>query len=296
MEYKQLMTFHKAAEKLNFTHTAEQLNFAQSSVTAHIKSLEDELGVQLFDRLGKSLALTDAGKKLQIYANQILSLTNEAKKAVMSGKEPSGTLVIGATESLCTYRLPPILSSFRHRYPKVRFHFSPGTSDRDILRQLEKGSLDAAILMDVDLIPSLFIIEKLKKEVINVVASPDHPLFRKETVNPADLFEESLLLTEKNCSYRRQFDQDFLSCGLIPEHIFEFASVEAMKQCVMAGLGVAVLPKITVKREIKNGEIRVLPWGGTPLFVHSHLVWHKDKWLSPALTAFLNLTRETLKE
>ncbi|MDD9148534.1 LysR family transcriptional regulator [Sporolactobacillus sp. CQH2019] len=296
MEIKQLITFQKAAEKLNFTHTAEQLNFAQSSVTAHIKSLEDELGVQLFDRLGKSLALTDAGRKLQIYANQILSLTNEARKAVMSEKEPSGTLVIGATESLCTYRLPPILSDFRHRYPKVRFHFSPGISDRDILDRLEKGSLDAAILMDVDLIPDVFVIEKLKKETIGVVAAPDHPLFRKKTVVPADLYEESLLLTEKNCSYRRQFDRDFSNCGLVPEHVFEFASVEAIKQCVIAGLGIAVLPEITFRKELGNGEIALLPWGGTPLSVHSHLVRHKDKWLSPALAAFLNLTRESLKD
>ncbi|MBP3041050.1 LysR family transcriptional regulator [Bacillaceae bacterium Marseille-Q3522] len=296
MEYKQLTTFQKAAELLNFTHTAEQLNFAQSSVTAHIKALEDELGVQLFDRLGKSLALTDAGRKLLFYANQILSLTAEAKKAVAVEKEPSGTLVIGATESLCTYRLPKILATFRQQYPKVHFHFSPGISDKDILQQLEKGNLDAAILMDADLVPDVFLVEKLKKEAILVVASPSHPLTTKQSVSPEDLFRESLLLTEKNCSYRRRFDHDFFRYGLSPEHIFEFAGVEAMKQCVIAGLGIAVLPEMTVKKEVEEGTIKVLPWQESQLYVHAHLVRHKDKWLSPALAAFMELTREFLKE
>lgn len=296
MEFKQLITFQTAAEKLNFTHTAEALNFAQSSVTAHIKSLENELGVQLFDRLGKRIVLTGAGQTLKTYADKILSLAEEAGKAARAGKEPSGTLVIGASESLCTYRLPPVLSRFRRLFPKVQFRFSPGISDKDIYRQLEKGKLDAAILMDVGLVPETFVIERLSKEPITVIAAPDHDLFAKSSVTPADLYNESLLLTEKECNYRRLFDHSFVENGLQPSHVFEFSSVEAMKQCVMAGLGVAVLPKMTVQKEIETGLIKELPWREAPMHVYSHLVWHKDKWISPALAAFLKLTRQALKK
>ncbi|KHD85307.1 LysR family transcriptional regulator [Heyndrickxia ginsengihumi] len=294
MDYKHLETFQIAANKLNFTKTAEALNFAQSSVTAHIKALETELDVQLFDRLGRTLALTDAGRKLLFYANQILSLTEEAKKAIIAEKENAGTLVIGAAESLCTYRLPPILTTFKQRFPKVQFQFSPGTSDREILQQLEKGNLDAAILMNIEQVPDAFITEKLRREEINVVASPNHPLFHREFVSAADLSSESLLLTEKNCSYRRSFDNEFAAHGFHQQQVFEFASVEAMKQCVISGLGVAVLPKMTIQKELTEGTIQILPWKGNPLYIHSYLVWHKNKWMSPILSAFLDLTRKAL--
>ncbi|MDF2910587.1 MAG: LysR family transcriptional regulator [Sporolactobacillus laevolacticus] len=296
MEFKQLVTFQRAAEQLNFTRTAEQLNFAQSSVTAHIKALEDEFGVPLFDRLGKTLVLTEAGRKLQRYTNRILALTSEAQRAIAVDKEPTGTLVIGAIESLCTYRLPPVLSAFKRQCPKVQFQFSPGVSDKDILDQLIKGKLDAAVLMDACASPDLFMIESLREESSCIVASPEHLLSMKDWVSPEDLYQESLLLTEKDCSYRRKFDAVFSSRGLRTEHIFEFASVEAIKQCVMAGLGVAVLPEMTVKKEISEGSIKLLPWTGNPINVHSQLVWPKDKWVSPALSVFLELTQQYLKE
>ena len=109
MELKPLQTFKILADELNFTRTAERLNYAQSSVTAQIQGLEQELGVPLFERLGRRIRLTEAGTRLLRYADEILRLTDEALLAVPGQGEPSGTLTIGAVESLCTYRLAPIL-------------------------------------------------------------------------------------------------------------------------------------------------------------------------------------------
>lgn len=295
MEIKQLMTFQKAAEQLNFTRTAEQLNFAQSSVTGHIKSLEDELGVPLFDRLGKSLKLTEAGRTLLHYANRIIRLTSEAGQAISEEKGPAGLLVIGTSESLCTYRLPPVLSAFSHRYPKVRFHFLPDTSDRDIIKLLAGGKMDAAVLMDAGNDLRLFNICPLQREKIVLVASADHQLATLRSVGPEELYKEPLLLTEKDCSYRRNLDRILSSNQLIPEQVSEFASVEAIKQCVISGLGVAALPEMTVHKEILDGTIKVLPWTGDPMHIQPCMVWLKDKWVSPALSAFLTLTQQHLQ-
>lgn len=106
MELKQLITFITAAEHVNFTLTAKMLNYAQSSVTSQIKSLEEEIGTPLFERLGKRLILTEAGKTFKSYAQKIIALTEEAKMATNQVRETTGTLKIGATESQCTYRLP----------------------------------------------------------------------------------------------------------------------------------------------------------------------------------------------
>ncbi|MFX3617121.1 MAG: LysR family transcriptional regulator [Sporolactobacillus sp.] len=296
MEIKQLITFQKAAEQLNFTRTAEHLSFAQSSVTAHIKALEAEFGVPLFDRLGKHLKLTEAGETMKRYADRILALSAEAEKVITLDKEPSGVLVIGASESLCTYRLPPILSAFRHHYPKVRFHFFPGTSDEEIIQQLVKGKLDAAIVMDSGQTTDLLQIEKLKKERILLVAAMDNPLSALDKVEPKDIAKEALLLTEKGCNYRQNLDQMFTNHRINPAFISEFASVEAIKQCVLSGLGVAVLPEMTIKKELENGLMKMLPCAGYPMYIHSRLLRLRDRWVSPALAAFLQLTRSGLMD
>lgn len=124
MEIKQLITYKTAAENLNFTLTARMLNFAQSSVTAQIKALEAELGTPLFERLGKRLVLTEAGRQFKLYADKMIILTEEAKMVVRGDKEPAGTLIIGAQESQCTYRLPPILKKFKDQFPHVRLVFN----------------------------------------------------------------------------------------------------------------------------------------------------------------------------
>lgn len=127
MEIRQLKTFQVAAATLNFSGTAETLNYAQSTVSSQIGALEQELGVQLFDRIGKSVLLTTAGQTLLDYTQQILKLADEAQQVVAGSDIPAGTLTIGAPESLCVYRLPPVLRRFREEYPQVTIALQPGS-------------------------------------------------------------------------------------------------------------------------------------------------------------------------
>src|SRR5664279_98355 len=120
MDLRQLKTFQTVAATASFTRAAERLDYAQSSVTAQVRALEDEFGVRLFDRLGRRVALTEAGARLLDYADRMLSLAEEAHLAVADLSEPSGQLIIAAPETLSSYRLPPLLKQFRAQFPRVR--------------------------------------------------------------------------------------------------------------------------------------------------------------------------------
>ncbi|MBU8880162.1 LysR family transcriptional regulator [Bacillus sp. FJAT-29790] len=290
MEIKQLITFKNAAENLNFTQTAKILNFAQSSVTAQIKALEGEIGKPLFERLGKRLVLTEAGHHFKIYAEKMIRLSEEAIIAANGEEEPTGTLTIGAQESQCTYRLPPILKEFKAKFPNIKLVFKPAHSDEMARKQLMEGLLDVAFIMDHSKPEDSLRIEQLIKEELKLVASPNH---LKLVISPVDLKHETLLLTETGCSYRNIFEDSFKSVGVYPLDKIEFGSIEAIKQCVIAGLGIALLPEMVVEKDIKEGRMKELSWKapGSPLF--TQIAWHKDKWMTPPLEEFINLTRKT---
>jgi DNA-binding transcriptional LysR family regulator len=295
VEIKQLITFKTAAENLNFTQTAKMLSFAQSSVTAQIKSLEVELGAPLFERLGKRLILTEAGRQFKLYADKMIILTEEAKMVVSGDKETAGTLIIGAQESQCTYRLPPILKKFKDQFPQVKLIFKPAHSDEIAREQLVEGLLDISFIMDKSRPGEALRVESLVQEQFMMVASPDHSLLSKSVVTPKDLEHETLLLTETGCSYRTIFEESFHAAEVYPKNKFEFVSVEAIKQCVISGLGIAILPAMAVETDIKTGKMKELAWKNTTSPIFTQIAWHKDKWMTPPLEAFIELTHTVFK-
>ncbi|WP_054950205.1 LysR family transcriptional regulator [Numidum massiliense] len=295
MDIKQLLTFKIASENLNFTHTAKILNFAQSSVTAQIKALEQELGTLLFERLGKRLTLTEAGRQFTVYADKMLALAAEAKTVVGEEEQPTGRLVIGAQESQCTYRLPPILKKFKTAFPHVKLVFKPAHSDEMAREQLQQGLLDIAFITDKNQSSDTLIVESLIQEQLKMVAAPNHPLLTRTTVYPRDLARETLLLTETGCSYRTLLEDSFHSADVYPLNKIEFGSIEAIKQCVIAGIGVAVLPAMVVAADLAEGTMKELAWQNDTPPMFTQIAWHKDKWMSLPLRTFIAFTHETFR-
>lgn len=293
MELKQLRTFKTLTDELNFTRTAERLNYAQSSVTAQIQSLEQEFGVQLFERLGKRVCLTDAGERLLRYVHQILHLAEEALTEVPNHGEPSGTLTIGAVESLCTYRLAPILMAYRTQYPNVEMVFRTGIC-ADLRKEVALGNLDLAFTLEETCHDESLEFSVLTQEPMLVLAQPGHRLASQLQVRAADLQGETILVTEPGCSYRTLFEKALFAAGIRYSKV-EFASVEAIKQCVIAGLGVTLLPKMTVFDELERSLLAVLAWNGPDFLVVTQMCWHKDKWMSPAVRAFVQMASEGLE-
>lgn len=294
METKQLITFKVAAENLNFTQTAKILKFAQSSVTAQIKSLEEELDTKLFERLGKRIYLTESGKQFKHYADKMIALSEEAKLVTSGVKEPSGTIVIGAQESQCTYRLPPILKEFKKQFPNIKLVFKPAHSDELAKEELRKGNLDIAFIMDIVKPGNLLTTEPLTQDEMKLVAAPEHPLASKNIVLTKDLEQETFLLTEKGCSYRTILEDTLSEADVFPTNKFEFVSIEAIKQCVIADLGIAILPAMVVERDINDGRMKELKWEQTIPPFYTQIAWHRDKELTIPIQSFIELTRQTL--
>lgn len=296
MELRQLATFREVARTLSFTRAADALNYAQSSVSAQIQELEEELDTLLFERLGRKIALADPGARLLQYADKILALADEARTVVANREEPVGALTITAPESLCTYRLPAVLSRFRRQFPRIEMIFRPMGNPDDWERQLAEGVADAAlVLIEPSQRPSLRL-TVLRSESICVVTYPEHPLAARGQVKLTDFRAETLLLTEAGCGYRALFERSLQKAGVRPGTILEFHSVEAIKACTMSGMGITVLPEAAVHAELAAGRLVTLPCTESALTLHTCLAWHKDKWLSPALQAFINVTQEVLCE
>jgi DNA-binding transcriptional LysR family regulator len=297
MELRQLEIFRTLAEELNFTRTAERVHCVQSNVTAQIRSLEEELGTQLFDRLAKRVVLTEAGKRLLPYAEKTLTTLAEAKQALSPSTVPSGPLRVSAPESVLTYRLPRVLRKFRKQYPDVELIFRPDAApDPNLIGPIEAGRLDLAIHMVDEITNPRLSSIRLRTEKVLFVVGPAHPLTARTRIAPEDLKGQTMLLTEAGCAYRKKLDDLLLLRGIRPKNTTEFSSVEAIKGCVGLAMGIALLPEIVVAAEVRERRLAVLRWSGPPMDIATHVIWHRDKWISPAMNAFIKMLEQELQE
>ena len=295
MEIRQLRAFRSVATLMSFHRAAEQLHYAQSSISAQIQSLEADLGVQLFDRLGRRILLTEAGERLLQYAGKILDLAEETQAAVADSGKPQGSLTIRIPETFGVNRLPLIVKRFKARFPKVRLSFTTCAHD-ELAKDLRKGITDLAFLWTESIQAADLEAEVLSFETLVIVTSPNHPLTTKPVVRTRDLAGETILLSKMDCSYRRSFQQILDKKKVQPGTVLEFSSVAVIKQCVREGVGITILPEISAARDIAEGRLVALPWEEQKLEVATLMIWYKDRWLSPTLSAFMDMTRELLKK
>lgn len=290
MDLRQLNAFITISKLQSFTQAADALGYAQSSITTQIKLLEGELGVRLFERIGKSITLTYEGKKLLPYAKQMLKLSEEIKNVITDDEVPSGTLTIGAAESLCVIRLPEILKEFRRLYPQVEVSLKFGSCS-EFRHFLRDNIIDVAFSLGTSISSEDFITEIELNEKMLLLTSPGHPLINKERILPEDISQEPLILTEMGCSYRAVFENILNRHNIKPYVALETGSVQAIKQFTMSGLGITLLPEVAVKEELANNKLVTLNWEGGEFGIVSQILYHKDKWISPALKAFLELSK-----
>lgn len=301
MELRQIKTFRAVAEELSFSRAAARLGYVQSSVSAQVAALEREFGVPLFDRLGRRVALTEAGIVMLGYSRKLLALAEETKENVVDAGvgsgEVTGSLTVSAPETLLTYRLPRLLALFHERYPKVRLSVRPSTVGRlagSARRAVEVGKVDVAFVLDGPVEAPGLSVEPLVEEGVTVIAPAAHRLASFTSVSARDLSGETVLLPEapeSGCAYRGQFERQLSAADVAPPEKMEFQSIEAVKQCVAAGMGVSVLPGVAVNADLRDGKLAALEWNES-FEVLTQMVWHEERWMSPALKAFLETARE----
>ncbi|MBC9727813.1 LysR family transcriptional regulator [Streptomyces sp. TRM68367] len=295
MELRLLVTFEKVATLLSFTRAAAELKYAQSSVTSQVRALESSLGAELFDRLGSRIRLTEAGERLLPYARRIIELNEEARAAVAGAEEPAGSLTVGTMESLTSYRLPPLLELFHHRYPKIRLSMRPTLGD-ETRQALRDGTYDVGFLMEPMAEHPGLETAVLIPEPLVLVAAPRHPLASgRPTLTTEDLAAAQLVGTEPGCPYRDLFEAELKGVHGQSPPFMEFGTIEATKRGVAGGLGVALLPRMAVRTELASGELAELDWK-PPFQLHTQLAWREGKRLPRHLRLFIDETLRVMRE
>lgn len=293
MEIKLLNTFSVVSKTESFSAAAKVLGYAQPTVTTHIQLLENELNTKLFERLGHRIKLTPQGEQLFSYSEKILKYSSEAIAALSLNGSVVGKITIGANESFSVARLPAVFKHFLNRYPGVEICLKFG-SVSEIHEQLQNNDIDVAFFLTHEVSFPDIVTETLVSEQIVVVASPEHPFSVKERITVGDFENQVLILTQKNCTFRAMIDKLIKQAQIIPHSIIEINNIEAIKQLVASGLGITIMPRISISNEIAHGLLAEICWEGPQLPVCTQLAYHKDKWLSPTILKFLQETKALL--
>lgn len=289
MDTRLLRSFLAVARSASFTDAALELGFTQSTVTGHVQKLERQLGVRLLDRLPGGVQATEVGARLIPEAEELLA-TEERLTAVSQhgGGQLAGTVRVMAPESLCTYRLPAVVSAIRDAAPRVDVWLTPGGIDQAI-DAVSRGKVDLALTMEPRLPVSELVAERLGKEPLILVTSAAEPAGAALTW--ADLARRDALLIEEGCGYSDDVAASLGGTGQPAGRRSHFGSIEPIKRCVAVGLGWTALPAIAASDQIESGALRVLE--GPPLpDCEVHALTHPRRYLSPAVAVVRDKLRE----
>lgn len=292
MDIRQLGTFYRVMTHMSFTKAATELRYAQSSVTAQIKGLEATLGTELFERLGGKIRLTPAGERLVPYAERILALVDEARYSLSDETEPSGTLTIGAVESLISYRMPVLLEFFHYRYPRLQLILQSITCG-EAHESVRRGVQDVSFLIEAETRHDGLVTKVLGAERLVAVVAPGHPLNRTSQVSTSDLRMFPVLAPGTDCSYRALLESQLNKDAETPVSLLEFGNIESVKQGIAAGVGLSVLPAAAVAGAVKEARLSVLDW--QPSFeVFAQIVWRQGRQLTRETRIFIDLVTQAM--
>ncbi|MGI6110232.1 MAG: LysR family transcriptional regulator, partial [Eubacteriaceae bacterium] len=288
----ELETFLQAAKLNSFSKAAAATGYSQAAVTIQIKNLETELGVKLFDRLGKKTILTYQGSQFYDYAADIMRTLAEARDVLTDPRELTGKLCIGTIESICASVFPSILTEFHIRYPKVTLSIATDSPNK-LLEDMNNNTIDIVCLLDQPLNNTKWIKVLEKPEDIVFVASVKNPLTGQKDLTLDRILEEPFILTEKDASYRYLLDQYLASYGKSIEPFLEIGNTDFIISLLKKNMGVSFLPRFCVNTGIEAGELTLLPLDDVRLNICRQVFYHKDKWVTREMAAFLYLIRNT---
>ena len=294
MTFYQLSYFKKVSETGSVSRAAEELLLTQPAVSKQIRSLEDELGERLFDRIGKKVFLTRAGELLYSHVERILRSVEEAKTAVKDvSLECSGELIIGTSDHISIHRLPTVLKSYITAFPKVdlklRCHRSETT-----LEMVNKNLIDLGVIT-LQKVPHHMVSKSIWNDPMSVVFPKKHPLGALKAVRLRDTIQYGMILPDTATETRKLIDAAYKSKRLNANISMEVAYIETIKSLVKSGLGISILPDNAVEAEVKSGVLMKAKITDAILSRALGVVYIKDKFLSRPAQEFLKLL-ETVRD
>ncbi|NNJ32942.1 LysR family transcriptional regulator [Lacrimispora defluvii] len=291
MELREIRTFLEVADLKSFCRAAEKLKYSQAAVTVQIKQLEKELNVHLFDRIGKQTTLTHEGELFYQYASEIMRNVAYARNALGQSPELTGTLVIGTIESICSTLLPPLIREYHHRYPKVNINIIID-SPEILLNMMNSNQVDMVYFLDRRMYDAKWVKILEKPEEIIFAASKEHIFAKENGLTIDQIITQPLILTEKDASYRFILEQYLASDDKKLHPFLEIGNTEFIIKLLKQNEGISFLPEFTVREDMEQGNLTSLSMKEFYLRTWRQIVYHKDKWLSREMKAFMELVLE----
>ena len=287
MDLRSLNIFIEAAELGSFTRTGEKLGYSQPTVSFQIKQLEKELGVQLFDRIGHTVSLTDAGRDALRYAQNICHMSQEMILGSAQRREPNGVLRLGMADSLCAPLITGGFARFREVYPKVSLHVI--TCDTGaLLEALDHNEVDMICTMDDHVYDTNYVIADEEEIGVHFVVSPKNELAGREQVGIEQLLPQPFLLTEKGMSYRRLMDEQLARNSQEIQPVLETGRADLICSLAEENAGIAFLPDYVTEESVRQGRLVRLDVPDFRIVVWKQVLYRREKWVSLEMQAMID--------
>ncbi len=291
MNTKSLVTFKTILEMGSFQKAADKLGYTQSTVTFQIKQLEEELSLQLFEKIGRRMEITQAGKDIMPYIDMILQGAEQIGNYGKSLSEISGSLKLAIPDSILIYNMQPFIQAFTHEAPNVQLIINSIQSG-EINQSVMDGTADIGINCEKDSYPDTIIHKKLGYYRILLVASPFADSSQLDFMTPHQRKPFSLICNEPDGYYQLEMDKYLAEKDIVLNPHMKVQSIEAVKRCVMNNLGIAVVPTYSIGEELKNGSLLPVKTELDEKIFNSIYLYHKNKWISPQMELAIKLLKE----
>ena len=292
MDLRSLNIFIQVAELNSFTGAGEKLGYSQPTISFQIKQLEQELGVKLFDRIGHTVSLTDEGKNILAYAQQICNVSQEMVAEAGKHYEPEGVVRIAMADSLCTPLVAKRFAEFRVAYPKVSLHITTGKTD-ELFRLLDRNEVDVLCTLDSPIYSTTYVRMAEEQVGVNLVVSANHPYGERDSISIEEFTKESLFSTERGVSYNRILEEELAKKGVEMKPVLEMGSADLLCKLVEENLGVAYLPDFVTEAAVQRGAIKRLQVENLKVEVKMQILYRHDKWLTSQMKALMGYLVES---
>lgn len=290
MDIKYLQTFKTIINEGSFTKAAIKLNYTQSTITFQMKQLEQELSIQIFEKIGRNMKLTKAGQELIPYVDEVLSTLKRLTGLSEGLDRLKGELHVDVAETILCYKMPPILKEFHRLAPEAKL-FLRSTNCYEILEKLRTGRTDLGVFY-INVCDTEDFLESYKIDecTMALVASPKTKQGYPDFILPDQHLNLPFIIDEPDCIFRQIFEDYLSSRNITLDHTIELWSIPTIKNLVKNDLGISYLPSFTVKEDIEKGDLCKIETAIDNEKLIAVCAHHKNKWVSPLMKLFIQLT------
>ena len=288
MEVRTAVTFLRVAELQSFSRAAQQLGYSQAAVTVQIKQLEQELGTQLFERIGRRTKLTEHGAQFVPRAMELVKAARKAENFLQEPGQTAGSLRIGTAESLFMSTLVPLLPEFHRLCPLVEASIHTGRI-AELFDMVRQNDVDLLFFLDKKTDFPEWIKVLQRPEPIVFVASCGHPLAGEQNIPLEKILTQPLALTEKGVSYRYDLEQIVAARNLEMHPFLETGNTDIIVHMLLENAGISFLPQYAVQKHLDAGRLTILSVDSPQIQMWSQLVYHRNKWITPQMQQWIDL-------